>query len=64
VSSTESTYVDCPYCGERIEVIVDCSVEFQEYIEDCAVCCRPITLAASVDTDGTVSVMARHENET
>ena len=63
MNSTENTFVDCPYCGERIEVVVDCSVEFQEYIEDCAVCCRPITLSAWVDSDGSVSVTTRDENE-
>ena len=38
---TESD-VECPFCGESITVFVDCSVERQSYIEDCAVCCRPI----------------------
>ena len=63
MNSTESIYVDCPYCGERIEAIVDCSVEFQEYIEDCTVCCRPITFSAWVDSDGAVRVTTRDENE-
>ena len=63
MNATESTYIDCPYCGERIEIVVDCSVEYQEYIEDCAVCCRPITLYAWVDADGSVGVTPRGENE-
>lgn len=63
MNSTETAEVDCPYCGERIEVVVDCSVDYQQYIEDCAVCCRPITLAAWVDEDGAVSVTARDEND-
>ena len=41
--------IQCPYCGESITVIIDCSVETQEYIEDCQVCCRPITFKVSVD---------------
>ena len=36
--------VRCPYCGEWLEVFIDASVRQQEYIEDCQVCCRPITL--------------------
>lgn len=63
MNATETTYIDCPYCGERIEIVVDCSVEYQEYIEDCAVCCRPITLAAWAEEDGAVSVTARCEDE-
>ena len=41
---TLSQRIACPYCGEPIEVLVDPSVEDQEYIEDCSVCCRPIIL--------------------
>jgi len=35
--------ITCPYCGETIEIMADPSVVRQEYIEDCQVCCRPIT---------------------
>ncbi|MCB1725103.1 MAG: CPXCG motif-containing cysteine-rich protein [Chromatiaceae bacterium] len=34
--------VQCPYCGETIELTVDTSAGEQAYIEDCSVCCRPI----------------------
>jgi endogenous inhibitor of DNA gyrase (YacG/DUF329 family) len=60
--STEVADIFCPYCGESIEVVIDMSVESQEYIEDCSVCCRPITLTAWV-ADGAVQVNARHEND-
>ena len=63
MSGTRVVPIDCPYCGERIEIIVDCSVDDQEYIEDCAVCCRPITIDATVDAGGDVQVTARSENE-
>jgi hypothetical protein len=63
MNTTETAEIGCPYCGERIEVVVDCSVDYQEYIEDCAVCCRPITISASVDEDGTVSVTPRAEDD-
>ena len=64
MNGTETTHIDCPYCGERIEVLVDCSVDYQEYIEDCAVCCRPITLAVAIDSAGDITVMPRDENDT
>jgi hypothetical protein len=44
----ESVTVQCPSCGESIELLVDCSVEEQEYIEDCEVCCRPMTVTATI----------------
>nr|WP_139559481.1 CPXCG motif-containing cysteine-rich protein [Methylotetracoccus oryzae] len=55
--------IQCPYCGERIEVVVDCSVGDHEYVEDCSVCCRPITLSV-VASDGEVaSIEGRTEDE-
>lgn len=41
----------CPYCGEPIELVIDASAGDQHYIEDCTVCCRPITVIVSVDGD-------------
>lgn len=55
--------VTCPYCGERIEVLVDASAGDQQYIEDCAVCCRPIRIDVALDDDGEPRVLARAEDE-
>ena len=54
--------IGCPYCGETITILVDNSLPEQEYVEDCQVCCRPIVLNASVDSDGDVAVAASVEN--
>jgi transcription elongation factor Elf1 len=35
-------FFTCPYCSERISMVLDTSVKRQIYIEDCEVCCRPI----------------------
>ena len=45
----------CPYCGETIELLIDPSEPFQEYIEDCFVCCRPITITVSIDESTTAN---------
>jgi hypothetical protein len=43
----------CPYCGVEIELYVDVGGGGrQRYVEDCAVCCRPIEVRASEDEDG------------
>lgn len=52
----------CPYCGERIELVIDLSISDQEYIEDCFVCCRPITVTVTVD-DNEAYCYLRTENE-
>ncbi|HMB72809.1 MAG TPA: CPXCG motif-containing cysteine-rich protein [Gammaproteobacteria bacterium] len=44
-----SEIVECPYCGESIELIIDDSVADQSYIEDCTVCCRPIEVDVHID---------------
>jgi len=54
--------VQCPYCGEIIDVLIDTSVEQQDYIEDCCVCCRPIEFSVAV-LDDVISVTARTNDE-
>ena len=50
----DSTFVRCPYCGERFEAIVDASGGASDYVEDCPVCCRPITFRIDADDEGNV----------
>jgi hypothetical protein len=38
----------CPYCWETISMVLDCSVETQDYIEDCEVCCNPIHISYEI----------------
>lgn len=53
----------CPHCGEMIELVVESLVDPQgepmDYIEDCQVCCRPMTVIVTTN-DGypEVSVFA------
>lgn len=42
VTPEEFVAVRCPYCGERLDTRVDLTAEEPAYVEDCAVCCRPI----------------------
>ncbi len=46
--------VQCPYCGEDIELLVDASAGAQRYVEDCSVCCQPIEVRVRVDDGGDV----------
>ncbi|MFK7865249.1 MAG: CPXCG motif-containing cysteine-rich protein [Pseudohongiellaceae bacterium] len=59
----EKTSASCPYCGEYIELLIDCSVDQQEYIEDCQVCCRPMNIAVEVDGSGWPSITVKTEDE-
>lgn len=42
MSFLDEQEIGCPYCGERITVLIDPTDSDQQYIEDCQVCCRPI----------------------
>jgi Cysteine-rich CPXCG len=63
MNKIEAHSVECPYCGESIEVLIDCSVPDQNYIEDCQVCCCPINFDVTVDHEGTAYVNVSSENE-
>ncbi|MDX5152267.1 MAG: CPXCG motif-containing cysteine-rich protein [Acidiferrobacterales bacterium] len=55
--------IQCPYCGETIEILVDCSVPQQDYIEDCQVCCQPINFSVTVVDPENISVQVGSDNE-
>lgn len=33
--------IQCPYCGQRFDLLVDTSAASQRFTTDCEVCCRP-----------------------
>jgi hypothetical protein len=57
----------CPYCGEIIDLLIDPSESVQEYVEDCFVCCRPITITVNIEelphNENITTVNVRSENE-
>jgi hypothetical protein len=57
------TRVQCPYCWERFTILIDASVEDQNYIEDCEVCCRPIEFDVQVGDLDQIRVLARSQDD-
>jgi hypothetical protein len=47
--------IQCPYCGERFEILADLSAGSASYIEDCQVCCQPIELSLDIDHAGALT---------
>jgi hypothetical protein len=41
--------IQCPYCGQRLELVIDTSVGTQRFTTDCEVCCRPIEVTAECE---------------
>lgn len=56
-------YIECPYCGETINILIDSSDLDQQYIEDCQVCCKPITFLVSENLNGDMEVRVHSEDD-
>ena len=54
----EEKQIQCPHCGERYEILIDCMSRDQMYIEDCMVCCSAIEFTVTIiDVDGRSEMM-------
>jgi hypothetical protein len=40
----EEHFFTCPYCWQEISMLLDLSAASQSYVEDCEVCCNPISI--------------------
>lgn len=58
----QSHTITCPYCWQPLDILVDCSVNTQQYVEDCHVCCRPILVSMFLDEDQIAHLDAQPEN--
>lgn len=63
MNGLQSTQVQCPCCWETFEAVVDCSVNEQEYVEDCYVCCRPLVFQVATDGASILNIEVTAENE-
>ena len=63
MNPSQPAHIHCPYCGELLEIVIDSSVNRQEYIEDCQVCCKPMKLRIRIGEEGEPSIDARGEDE-
>jgi hypothetical protein len=52
-------FFTCPYCWQRISMVLDISVKGQNFIEDCEVCCQPIKVRYAVEDDDVTEFEAR-----
>lgn len=44
-----SESIQCPYCGQTFETVVDTSVASQWFTTDCEICCHPFEVAAECE---------------
>lgn len=57
----EEHFFTCPYCWEKISMLLDLTGGGQTYIEDCEVCCNPICIYYDVD-NGTITSFRTETN--
>ncbi len=57
----ENIDTQCPWCGENIELLIECIEPQQEYTEDCPVCCAPMVVSVNVTPDGVPEVSLERE---
>ena len=48
----------CPYCWSQWTVLIDLSIPSQIYIEDCAICCNPVTISYRSDQGELLEISA------
>jgi len=60
---TRFCVVQCPYCGENFETLVDLSAGSSTYIEDCQVCCQPIEFAAQTDLNNELTSLTTRRSD-
>jgi hypothetical protein len=51
--------IDCPFCGEPTDIDTEVDLESADpgehvFVQDCDVCCHPITVRLRVSADGEV----------
>lgn len=59
----ENATIQCPYCWQEIEIEIDCTLQNQEYIENCQICCKPITLKITTNENAPPTIETLTEND-
>ena len=54
----EEYFFECPYCWEKISMLLDMTAGGQSYVEDCEVCCNPIDVYFATDDGAVISFSA------
>lgn len=63
MNAIEAASIQCPYCGQTIDLIVEYTSINQDYIEDCQVCCQPIRIQVVETDSGSPELIVKQEND-
>jgi hypothetical protein len=48
--------IQCPFCGQTFDLVLDTSIRSQQFTTDCEVCCRPFRVAAECEPGAVLSL--------
>jgi hypothetical protein len=51
-----SETIQCPFCGQCFDLVVDTSTAAQRFTTDCEVCCRPFEVVAECEPGEVLSL--------
>jgi len=51
--------VQCPFCGQGFELVIDTSQPTQQFTTDCEICCRPFEVVAECEPGEILSLDVR-----
>jgi hypothetical protein len=54
----EEHFFQCPYCWQQISMMLDLSGGGQDYVEDCEICCNPISVTYEAEDGALISFAA------
>jgi hypothetical protein len=51
-----SASIQCPFCGQTFELVLDTTSATQQFTTDCEVCCRPFEVKAECEAGDVISI--------
>jgi transcription elongation factor Elf1 len=48
--------IQCPFCGQKFDLVIDTSLTTQRFTTDCEVCCRPFEVSAECEPGEILSI--------
>jgi hypothetical protein len=55
----ESQLIQCPFCGQEFELLIDASIPAQKFTTDCEICCRPMEINVTCELGEILSLDVR-----
>jgi transposase-like protein len=56
-----SQTIQCPFCGQSFDLVIDTTTRTQRFTTDCEVCCRPFAVAVECDPGEVLSIKVQVE---